>query len=97
MKAEEAKIIRQMQQSPKQFDPSKLKIDVECPEPMEIANGMSYHIQNQQPVAPQATNRIPQPAQTQEKFENTKIQKREVKRFTKNKHFFSTVPHCSKY
>ena len=58
-----------MQQSPKQFDPSKLKIDVECPEPMEIANGMSYHIQNQQPVAPQATNRIPQPAQTQGKFQ----------------------------
>ena len=97
MKAEEAEIIRQMQQSPKQFDPSKLKINVECPEPRNIGSGMSFNIQNQQPLTPQPTNTISQPAQTQEKFENTKIQKREVKRFTKNKHFFSTVPHCSKY
>ena len=80
MKAKEAEIIRQMQQSPKQFDPSKLKIDVECPEPRDIASGMSYKIQNKQPVAPKATNRIPKPARTQEKFENTWIQKNEVKR-----------------
>ena len=58
-----------MQQSPKQFDPSKLKINVECPEPRDIASGMSFNIQNQQPVTPQPTNRIPQPAQTQGKFQ----------------------------
>ena len=41
-----------MQQSPKQFDPSKLNINIECPEPRNIAGVMNYSVQNQQSVSP---------------------------------------------
>ena len=61
MKAKEAEIIRQMQQYPKQFHPTKLKINVECPEPRDIASGMSFNIQNQQSVTPSRRYSISQP------------------------------------
>ena len=72
LKVKEAEIIHQMQQFPKRFDPSKLKINIECPEPRDIAGGMNYKIQNQQPITPQHSDRTPQPVQTPpEKFQNT--------------------------
>ena len=65
-------MLHQMQQSPKQFDPSKLKVNIECPEPGTIANGMDYNIQNLQQITAPRTNRLPEPAQTtQEKFQIT--------------------------
>ena len=69
LKTKEAEIIRQMQRTPKQFDQSKLKINIECPEPSVIAAGMSFTIDNQQPVFSASANRIAQPAETtQERF-----------------------------
>ena len=65
-------MLRQMQQSPQQYDPSQLKINIECPEPGTIANGMGYNIKNLQQITAPRTNRLPEPAQTtQEKFQNT--------------------------
>ena len=46
LKTKEAEIIRQMQRTPKQFDQSKLKISIECPEPSGIAAGMNFTIDN---------------------------------------------------
>ena len=63
-------MLRQMQQSPKQFDPRKLKIIIECPEPRNIAGRMGFHMQNQQPIVPQRTNKIHHAAQIQERFQN---------------------------
>ena len=61
-----------MQQSPKDFDPSKLKIKIECPEPRDIAAGINFSIQNQQPIIKQRTNMPSQLVQTtQEKFQTT--------------------------
>ena len=74
MKAKAAEILGQTQQSPKQFNPSKLKIDKECQEERNIAGGMSNNIQNPQPITPQRTNRLPEAAQsTQEKFHRHSI------------------------
>ena len=77
LKAKEVEMLRQMQQSPKQFDSSKLKINIECPEPRNIASGMSFKIQNPQPIAPQRTNTEPA-GNTQEKFYKHSIQNIEV-------------------
>ena len=61
-----------MQQSPKDFDPSKLKIKIECPEPRDIAAGINFNIQNQQPIIKQRTNMPSEFVQTtQEKFQTT--------------------------
>ena len=38
--------------TPKQFDPSKLIINIECQEPSYIAGGLNYNVQNQQSVSP---------------------------------------------
>ena len=58
-----------MQRTPKQFDQSKLKIAVECPEPSGIAAGMNFNIDNQQPVISANAIQISQPAETtQERF-----------------------------
>ena len=79
LKTKEAEMLRQMQQSPKQFDSSKLKINIECPEPRNIASGMSFKIQNPQPITPQRTKSLPEPAQTtQEKFHKHSSQNIEV-------------------
>ena len=51
LKVKEAEIIRQMQQSPKQFDPSKLIINIECQEPSNFAGGLNFNVQNQQSVS----------------------------------------------
>ena len=68
----EAEMLRQMQQYPKQFDPSKLEINIECPEPGTKTNGMGYNINNLQQITASRTNMLPEPAQTsQEKFQNT--------------------------
>ena len=67
-------MLRQMQESPKQFDPRKLKINIEYPEPRNIASGMGFKIQNQQSIIPQRAHSIPQAVQTQEKFKNILIQ-----------------------
>ena len=87
LKAKEAEMLRQMQKSPKQFDPSKFKIDIECSEPGKIASGMRFNIKNSlsvcqsgshsitQPVISEQnipTNSISRPDQnTQEKFQKT--------------------------
>ena len=69
LKTKEAEIIRQMQRTPKQFDQSKLKISVECPEPSGIAAGINFNIDNQQPVISANAIQISQPAETtQERF-----------------------------
>ena len=63
-----------MQQSPKDFDPSKLKIKIECPEPRDIAAGIKFNIQNQQPIIKQRTNMPSEFVQTtQEKFQTKKL------------------------
>ena len=70
LKVKEAEIIRQMQRTPKQFDQSKLKINIECPEPSGIAAGMNFNIENKQPVISANAIQISQPAETtQERFE----------------------------
>ena len=59
-----------MQQSPKDFDPSKLKIKIERPEPRDIAACINFNIQSQQPVIEQRTNMPSKLVQTtQEKFQ----------------------------
>ena len=68
LKAREAEMLRQMQMSPQEFDPSKLKISTECPEPTTTR----IFIQNLQPITASRTNRVPEAIQTtQEKFQIT--------------------------
>ena len=70
LKAKEAEIIRQMKRTPKEFDQSQLKVDIECPQPSDIATGMSFTIDNQQPDISASANKVSQPAQNiQERFQ----------------------------
>ena len=68
-------MLREIQQFPKQFDSSELKINIKCPKPSYIVSGMNYDVKNKQSVIPQRSNRLPKQAQTtQEKFQNTRVQ-----------------------
>ena len=70
LKKKEAEIIRQMQRTPKQFDQSKLKVDIKCPEPSDIAAGLNLIIDNQQPGISASAKETFQPSQTtQERFQ----------------------------
>ena len=52
-----------MQQNPKDFDPKKLKIQIECPQPENIAAGIGFHIKNEQSVIQPPVQNISQPIQ----------------------------------
>ena len=64
LKQKEATIIRKMQQNPKDFDPKKLKIQIECPQPENIAAGIGFHIKNEQSVIQPPVQNISQPIQS---------------------------------
>ena len=50
LKEKEAFLICQLEQNPKHQDPNYLEIKIKSPEPGDIAAGMSYHVENKQPV-----------------------------------------------
>ena len=57
-----------MQRTPNQFDQNQLKINIECPEP--VAAGMSFIIENRQPVISASPKKTSQPPEaTQERFQ----------------------------
>ena len=78
-------MLRQMQQSPEEFDSSKLKINIEFPKPRNITVGMSFNFKNQQQLLDElleevATitgtlkNKVAEPAPTtQEKFQKIEV------------------------
>ena len=62
LKQEEATIICQMKQSPKEFEPKNLRIKIDCYEPYNIAAGMGYNIKNEPSVIQRPAQNISKPA-----------------------------------
>ena len=56
-----------MQQKPKEFDPARLEIQIECPEPENIAAGMAYNIKNEQSIIQRPAQIISKPAPSVQK------------------------------
>ena len=56
MTAKEGEKIHQMQQSPEKFDSKQLKINIECPEPSDIASRMTFDVGSQQSDFPSSSN-----------------------------------------
>ena len=45
-----------MQQSPEKFHSKQLKINIECPEPIDIASRMTFDVERQQSDFPSSSN-----------------------------------------
>ena len=67
LKQKEATIIRKMQQKPQEFDPTKLEIQIDCPEPKNIAAEMTYNIKNEQSIIQRPAQIISKPAPSVQK------------------------------
>jgi len=70
LKQKEATIIRKMQQKPQEFDPTKLEIQIDCPEPKNIAAGLTYNIKNEQSIIQRPAQIISMPAASVQKEPN---------------------------
>ena len=69
LKAKEAEIVCKVEQSPQEFDPSKMNVNIEFPKPTDIVVRMSFNMENKKPDIPLHTNRVSKLRQiTQEKF-----------------------------
>ena len=67
LKQKEATIIRKMQQKPQEFDPTKLEIQIDFPEPKNIAAEMTYNIKNEQSIIQRPAQIISKPAPSVQK------------------------------
>ena len=67
LKQKEATIIRKMQQKPQEFDPTKLEIQIDCPQPENIAAGIGFHIKNEQSIIQRPAQIISKPAPSVQK------------------------------
>ena len=67
LKQQEATIIRQLRQQPKEFDPARLEIQIKSQEPENIAAGMGFNIKNEQSVVQRPVKNISMKAQNVQK------------------------------